>query len=72
MKFNLEAAKAYMAGLMVTAAPSVSAFIVGMFEAATSIDLPASIEGFVLTAVGFVLGYIGVYFTPNAKPKTAG
>jgi hypothetical protein len=68
MKFNLEAAKAYMGGLMATAGPSVSAFIIGMFESGTGIDLPSSVEGFVLTGVTFVLGYVGVYFTPNKKP----
>lgn len=69
MKFNLEAAKAYVGGLMATAAPQVSGFIVGLFESTTSIDLPANVEGVVLTVVAFVLGYLGVYVTPNAKPK---
>ncbi len=69
MKFNLEAAKAYVGGLMATAAPHVSGFLVGLFESATGIDLPANVEGIILTGVAFVLGYIGVYVTPNAKPK---
>ena len=68
MKFNLEAAKAYVGGLVATAGIPVSNFIVGMFEKSTGIDLPSSVEGIVLTAVTFVLGYVGVYFTPNQKP----
>lgn len=69
MKFNLEAAKAYVGGLMATAAPQVSGFLVGLFESATGVDLPVNVEGIILTVVAFVLGYVGVYVTPNAKPK---
>lgn len=69
MKFNLEAAKAYMGGVVGGAAASISAFAIGLFEASTGIDLPASVEGFILTGVSFVIGYVAVYFTPNAQPK---
>lgn len=69
MKFNLEAAKAYVGGIMTTAAPAISSFIIGLFESGTGIDLPVNVENIVLTAVAFALGYIGVYATPNAKPK---
>jgi len=71
MKFDLSALKAYMGGLVATAGPAVSAFIIGAFEKATAFDLPVSIEGFILTGVTFVLGYVGVYFTSNSLGKTA-
>lgn len=67
MKFNLEAAKAYMGALVATSAGSIAYFLIGLFEAATSIDLPASIEGLIVTGITAAIGYIGVYFTPN-KP----
>ena len=68
MKFNLEAAKAYVRGIVATAGIPISNFLVGMFESVSGLDLPSSVEGIVLTGVTFVLGYIGVYFTPNKKP----
>lgn len=68
MKFNLEAAKAYMGGLVATAGPFISTTIIGLFEASTGIDLPTSVEGFILTGVTFVIGYVGVYVVPNKKP----
>lgn len=67
MVFDLRAAKAYAGGILATAAPGVSAFIVGILEAATGWDIPVSLEQTILTGVAFVLGWIGVYFTPN-KP----
>lgn len=68
MKFNLEAAKAYMGGVVATAGPALSNFIVGAAEASTGIDIPTSVEGVILTAITFVLGFLGVYFTPNKAP----
>jgi hypothetical protein len=67
MKFDLSAAKAYVGGILATAGVPVSNFIVGVFEKTTGFDIPVSIEGVVLTGVTFVLGYIGVYFTPNKQ-----
>lgn len=69
MVFDLRAAKAYAGGILATAAPPVSAFIVGIVEAATGWDIPTSLENTILTGVAFVLGWIGVYFTPN-KPMS--
>lgn len=71
MKFDLSALKAYVGGLLATGGPSISAFIVGVFEKATGFDLPVSMEGIVLSAVTFILGYVGVYFTSNQLGKTA-
>lgn len=68
MKFNLEAAKAYVGGIVGGAAASISTFVIGLFESSTGIDLPTSVEGFIATGVAFVIGYIAVYFTPNKKP----
>lgn len=68
MKFNLEAAKAYVGGLIATAGPAVSEFIIHTFEAGTGFDIPASVEGVIITGVTFILGYVGVYFTPNKQP----
>ena len=67
MVFDLRAAKAYAGGILATAAPPVSNFIVGLIEAATGWDIPVSLENMLLTGVAFVIGWIGVYFTPN-KP----
>lgn len=69
MMFDLRAAKAYVGGLLATAAPGVSGFLVGLIETSTGWDIPVSLENTLLTAVAFVLGWIGVYFTPN-KPAT--
>lgn len=68
MKFNLEAAKAYVGALVATSGGSVAYFLIGLFEAATSIDLPASLEGMVVTGVTAVIGYLAVYWTPNKAP----
>jgi hypothetical protein len=67
MKFDFSAAKAYVGGILATAGVPISTFIVGMVEKMTGFDIPVSIEGLVLTGVTFVLGYIGVYFTPNKQ-----
>lgn len=67
MKFDLTAAKAYVGALVATSAPAVSSFLIGLFEKATGIDLPASIEGIILTGVTAVVGYIAVYWTPNKQ-----
>lgn len=69
MVFDLRAAKAYVGGLLATAAPSVSSFIVGLIESITGWDIPVSLEQTLLTGVAFVLGWIGVYLTPN-KPMS--
>ena len=67
MMFDLRAAKAYVGGLLATAAPSVSGFIVGLIEKGTGWDIPVTLENTLLTGVAFVLGWLGVYLTPN-KP----
>ena len=67
MTFDFTALKAYMGGLVATAGPGISQFLVGALESVTGFDIPASIEGFILTGVTFVLGYVGVYFTKNAS-----
>lgn len=69
MMFDLRAAKAYVGGLLATAAPEVSGFLVGLIEHATGWDIPVSMEKMMLTGIAFVLGWVGVYFTPN-KPAT--
>ena len=65
MVFDLRAAKAYVGGILATAAPAVSGFVVGIVEASTGWDIPVSLEQTLLTGVAFVLGWVGVYFTPN-------
>ena len=53
MVFDLRAAKAYAGGILATAAPPVSNFIVGLVEAATGWDIPVSLENMLLTGVAF-------------------
>lgn len=68
MKFDLTAAKAYVGAMFAGAGIPISNTIVGLFEATTGIDVPASLEALLASSVAAALGYIAVYFTPN---KTA-
>lgn len=65
MTFDLSALKAYVGGILATAGPSLSSFLVNIFEKGVGIDLPVSVEQTVLYGITFVLGYVGVYFTSN-------
>lgn len=72
MVFNLQAAKAYIGALIgaSTFPTGVSNFFIGLIEKGVGIDLPASVEGIIYYGVAAAVGYIAVYFVPNAKPTT--
>jgi hypothetical protein len=74
MIFNLGAAKAYVGGVLMAAAEAASAgngvagLLIKGVEATLSFDIPPSIEGLIATGVGFIIGWLAVYFVPN-KPQ---
>lgn len=74
MKFNLEALKAYIGGLLTASAEAasggngVAGVLIKGLESAIGWDIPQSIEGFIATGIGFAIGYVAVYFTPNKSP----
>ena len=70
MKFNLEAAKAYVGAAVAGAALKFSGFVIGLFEAGTGIDLPVNVETVITYGITAIIGYMAVYWTPNAKPAT--
>lgn len=77
MKFNLEAIKAWIAGLLVAASDAASgghglgSAAVKAIESLTGFDIPINLETTVYTIVGGVLGYAAVYFSNNKDPGTA-
>jgi len=75
MKFNLEAAKAYIGALLATAAETASSgngiggVVVKFIEALLAFDIPPQFETWIAAGVAWVVGYIAVYMTPNKKPS---
>lgn len=67
MIFNLQAAKAYVGGLMASAGIPVGTFFIQLAEKLTGWDIPASAETLFIGGVAYVLGHLAVYFTPNAS-----
>lgn len=66
MKFNLSALKAYVGGLFgAGAGTGLATWMVGAFEAAFAIDVPANLEAMAITAIAGAIGYVAVYFTSN-------
>lgn len=68
MKFDLSAFKAWVGGLFATAGIGIANLVIHGIEAGFGFDIPANLEGYIITAVSFAVGYFAVYFAPN---KTA-
>ena len=69
MKFNLEALKAYVGGIMGGGAGvAVGGFVVHGIEALVG-NLPTSVETVMITAVAYIVSHIAVYVAPNATPS---
>lgn len=71
MTFDLGALKAYVGGLFSTGGATVSAFLIKAFETGTGIDIPATLEGLIVSGVAFVMGYVAVWITSNDLGKKA-
>ena len=73
MKFNLEAAKAYIGAILMNAQEvaaqgnGIAASILHGLESAIGIDFPASIDGLIIAGVASAIGYLAVYFVPNKQ-----
>ncbi len=73
MVFDLQAAKAYVGGILMAAAEAASAgngvagLLIKGAEATLKFDIPSSIEGLIATGIGFAIGWLAVYFVPNKQ-----
>lgn len=77
IKFNGEAFKAWVAGILTglggaaTTEDGLGYVVVRGIEAITSFDIPTSMEAWIAGGVAWAIGYLAVYFAPNAQPATA-